>query len=341
MYAEIAKWCGFFLAETIGLSWGTYYVSAPSDVKVLIGVGIILLCALYALWFIGPRALGLYKHLSLVLLVLCLLTMPGCMGCTRIPPGYVGIVVDYYGTDKGVEGLPVYTGMIWYNPFTKAVIEYPTFVQTAVWSASPHEGSKNNEEISFNTKEGMVITGDISLSYQLDATKVPSFYVKFRSDDLDRFTHTFMRNIARDAFNEIGNTYTLEEAYGDKKEELLNRVRDRVNSEVKPFGIALAQFGFIGAPRLPALVVEALNAKIQATQNAIRVENEVRQADAEAKKTIIRANAEAKANTIISNSVTNNLIMWEAIKVWDGKRPMVEGGGSGLIMQLPKVADAH
>jgi len=58
----------------------------------------------------------------------------------------------------------------------------------------------------------MVINGDISLSYQLTAEKVPAFYVKFRSDDLKAFTYGFLHNVARDAFNEIGQRFPLKKS---------------------------------------------------------------------------------------------------------------------------------
>lgn len=40
--------------------------------------------------------------LSLLLLV----------GCTRIPPGYVGIKVNMYGSQKGVADFPLQTGRV-------------------------------------------------------------------------------------------------------------------------------------------------------------------------------------------------------------------------------------
>ncbi len=234
--------------------------------------------------------------------------------------------------------------MVWYNPMTTSVFQYPTFVQTAVWTKDANEGSPNNEEISFNSKEGMVITGDMSLSYQLEAKQVPAFYVKFRSDDLTGFTHGFLRNVARDAFNEIGPTYPLEQIYGEKKEEFLTKVRERVNNQVGTFGVHLEQFGFIGAPRLPGPVVDALNAKITATQKAIQIENEVRQAEAEAKKAVAKAEGEAKANQVLTASITPALLEWRrlqisqnAIEHWNGVLPQYNGGGTIPFVQLPEM----
>lgn len=165
--------------------------------------------------------------------------------------------------------------MNFYIPATTQIFEYPTYVQTAVWTKDVNEGSRMNEEVSFSSKEGLVITADISLSYQLVADRVPAFYVKFRSDNLGGFTHGFLRNVARDAFNEESVQYSVEELYSTKKEVFLAKVRERLNAQVRDFGVEVQQFGFIGAPRLPANVVESINAKIKAIQDAIRVENEL------------------------------------------------------------------
>ena len=280
---------------------------------------------------------------TIILSVLALVLLGVLSSCfKRIDPGHVGIVVDLYGKDRGVQNLPVVTGMNFYIPVTTEIFEYPTYVQTAVWTKDAHEGSAQNEEISFSSKEGLVITADISLSYQLAAERVPAFYVKFRSDDLARFTHGFLRNVARDAFNEESVQYSVEELYSTKKEEFLTKVRNRMNGQVKGFGVEVQQFGFIGAPRLPANVVESINSKIKAIQDAIRVENELRAVEAEAKKKVAEAEGIAKANIAIQNSMTATVLEWKrlemqrlAVERWNGQLPYYSGGGSVPMIQLP------
>lgn len=62
--------------------------------------------------------------LSLILSALCLTS------CSeRIDAGSEGILVNLYGSDKGVDDVSLVTGRVWYNPFTEEVYEYPTFVQ--------------------------------------------------------------------------------------------------------------------------------------------------------------------------------------------------------------------
>jgi regulator of protease activity HflC (stomatin/prohibitin superfamily) len=298
------------------------------------------------------------KSLLQTLVVLPLVFGSGC-ACERIEPGHVGIKIELAGSNRGVQNMPIVTGWVFYNPMTQDVLEYPTYVQTASWAKS----QETNEEISFNSKEGLVLTGDISLSYQLKDTKVPEFYVKFRSDDLATFTHGYLRNVARDQFNEIAGTYAVEELYGPKKEEFVHKVKDRINKETESIGVKVEQFGFIGAPRPPENVIAAINAKIAATQSAIQAENELRRAVADAKKTVATAQgaadsayamaqgsaksklalaeADAEANRKLQASISEQLLAWRRLEIqekavgrWDGKRPMVEGGESGMLLQV-------
>lgn len=337
-------------------------MNQPSDMSVTAGVAILLV--LFFGWFthIFKKVRGIIKKtekakkkrngvknvkntvlaVAMICVSLSAAGCSGCVGCTVVGPGYAGIKVNMTGDNRGVDKLPIETGYVWYNPFTQSVFEYPTFVQTAIWTQNPKEGSPNDESITFNSQEGLVISGDISLSYQLDYKMVPAFYVKFRNDDLNGFTHGYLHNVARDAFNEIGATYTVDQIYGEKKDELLRKVVQYINAHVQPFGVTIVQFGFIGALRLPQGVVDALNAKIQATQNAMRVQNEVLMAQAEAQKSVAKAQGEAKSNQILTASITPQLLEWrrlqiteEAVQRWNGARPLVEGSGSGMLLQIP------
>jgi regulator of protease activity HflC (stomatin/prohibitin superfamily) len=299
-------------------------------------------------------------RVTLVLFAAVLLLLLTMVGCTRIGPGHVGIEVSLAGSQRGVQDFTIKTGWLFYNRFVTSVLEYPTFVQTAKWTRSPHEGDNpdspagTNEEISFNSAEGMNVTADISLSYHLVEEKIPHFYVKFRNDDIIHFTHGFLRNVARDAFNDEGGHYKIEEIIGAKKEDYVKGVRARLQNNVSDIGVVIDQLGFIESPRPPQSVTESINAKVQATQLALQKQNELIQAQAEANKTaayadgdaravIIRAKAQAEANRMINESLSDRVlertrldVIWHAIDKWNGQRPNVEGSGSGLLIQIPK-----
>src|SRR5439155_16176793 len=108
---------------------------------------------------------------------------------TRVNAGYVGVEVNLAGSQRGAQDIPVRTGWVFYSPLKTQIIQFPTFVQTVKWTADVGEGHPYNEENVFNSKEGQEVRADVSMSYAIDSVKVPEFYVKYRTDNLDRFTH--------------------------------------------------------------------------------------------------------------------------------------------------------
>ena len=210
-------------------------------------------------------------------------------GCTRIEPGHVGIKISMSGSQKGVSDMPLLTGWTFYLPGATKVFEYPTYMQTAQLAAATHDGRKQNDEISFSDKDQMLINADVNLSYTIDASKVPAFYIKFRNDDIGLFTYGYLRNVIRDAFNLVTPRFSYEEINGPKREMVLTTVRDAINTDVSKYGVKIEQFGFIGALRPPQAISEAIGLKIKAIQKAQQSENELRQANADAAKVVATA----------------------------------------------------
>ena len=293
--------------------------------------------------------------LGLAALLLATISTLGCG--TTISPGHVGIVVNKFGSERGVNSYAATTGFVAYNPFTTTVFEYPTFTQTYVYTANPAEGRKENEEITFTNRDSMLIALDANISYHLLPEKVPAFYVHFRNDDLSQFTYVFLRNAVRNCFNTAAGKYTIEQVMGDNA-ALIKEAHDCVQNDVKEYGVVVEQFGIIGAPRPPAAVIVAINAKVQATQLAFQKQNEVLQAQAEAAKRVAEAEGEAKstvakaegqatANRKLAESLTPSLMEWQRIQVqrewvgrWNGETPQVTlGSGNGqppnLLYNLP------
>ena len=193
---------------------------------------------------------------------------------TRINAGYVGVEVNLAGSQRGAQDIPVRTGWVFYSPLKTQVIEFPTFVQTVKWTADINEGHPLNEELVFNSKEGQEVRTDVSLSYAIDATRVPEFYVKYRTDDLERFTHGILKDIVRNSLNEVASTYTLEDIYGENKARFLRESRERIQAQVEPVGVGIQQFGFIGKPRFTAAIEQAITQKTQAITEAERARNQ-------------------------------------------------------------------
>jgi regulator of protease activity HflC (stomatin/prohibitin superfamily) len=274
---------------------------------------------------------------------------------TRIEAGHVGVEINLAGSQRGASEIPIRTGWVVYSPLRTQIFEFPTYVQTVKWTRDTNEGHPINEEMGFNSKEGMEIFVDVSLSYAIDPQKAPDFYVKYRVSDLDMFTHGILRDIVRNSLNEVASTFTVEDIYGERKAEFLSRVQAMIEEKVRPVGVSVQQFGFIGAPRVPEVIAAAITAKAQAIQQSERAHNElattqaeaakkIAEAEGDAKSMVTRAQGEADANRIRQNSLTPQLLELRRIENeqaliehWNGQLPEVESGqGSGMILQLPK-----
>ena len=258
-----------------------------------------------------------------------------------IPPGYTGVKINRL-VDQGITRSNTVTGFVFYNPIQTQLIVYPTFIQRVVWTRDPHEGNPLNEELTFNTKDAVPVTLDVAVSYALDAAQVPAFYTKFRADRLETFTHGYLRDTARNVVVSVGSEYNFDDINGVKKEEFLDRITHEMNQRVSGFGVGVQQFGLIGALRPPQSLLDAVNLKTRAIQESIRAENEVRTAEAEAKKRVAIAEGEAAANRALLLSLDPKLFEWERLKLqheaiqkWNGVSPSVMSGTSGMLFNIP------
>src|SRR5271155_2968241 len=257
--------------------------------------------------------------IGIAVLIGALILFSLLMRVTRIEAGHVGVEINLAGQQRGASQIPIRTGWVVYSPLTTQIIEFPTYVQTVKWTKDVNEGHPINEEMGFNSKEGMEIFVDVSLSYAIDPAKVPDFYVKYRVSDMDTFTHGILRDVVRNSLNEVASTYVVEDIYGEKKAEFLGKVEAMIEKKLAPVGVGVQQFGFIGAPRVPAVIAQAITAKTQANQQAERGQNErattraeaakkIAEAEGDAKSLVTRAQGEADANRIRQNSLTPQLL---------------------------------
>ncbi|GAB4129079.1 MAG: SPFH domain-containing protein [Raineya sp.] len=289
----------------------------------------------------GASVSGLFKAIGIgVSLIIVLVVLSSA--CKRIDAGHVGLVVKLYGSEKGVQDVTEATGWVWFNPFTTQIYEFPTFVQNAVFTRDAAEGSRSNEEFRVTTKDGLVVSFDVSMNYRVAPNKAADIFKKYRKP-LEELDKTIMRNYMRDAYNKISGRYTAEQLYENKVQfqtESENEIKNFLGRE----GFIVEQVVLLNELRLPQGVVDNINAKINARQIALKKEQEVAQEKAEAQKEIekakgyaeamrIRVEAEAEYNKKLAESISPNLIEYEKIKKWNGQTPTVVGSGGGLIIQ--------
>lgn len=253
-------------------------------------------------------------------------------GCERIDAGHAGVKVELYGSDRGVQDIELVTGMVWYNRFTTAVYEFPTYVREIKYQRSVDQDSTivNDNSIHCTTADGMTISFDVSMNYSVRNDEVSEIFRKYRLplEDLEtRYLYTSVRN----AYNSVAGQMTAEHIISNRKvyEDSVRRV---LVTQLTKEGFEIQQITIAGKIFVPQSLEQAINSKITAVQNAQRAENEKQQTIAEAQKqiesargdsasTIIRARADAEANKLRQQSLTPLLVQKEMIDKWDGALP--------------------
>jgi regulator of protease activity HflC (stomatin/prohibitin superfamily) len=273
-------------------------------------------------------------------LIFLLLVMLGLTACEKVPAGHVGVKVYLLGGEKGVDSEELSPGR-YYIGWNKDLFLFPTFTQNYVWTRSTTEGSETNESLTFQTIEGLSVNADVGISYHIDPERVSLVFQKYRKG-VDEITDIFLRNMVRDALVNAASVKQIEMVYGSGKTDLLKEVEDAVTAECDPIGIIVEKISFIGDFRLPDSVRRAINSKIEATQKAQQRQNEVAEAIAAANKLreqakgqadaiLTRAKAEAEANLIVAQSITDTLVQYRSVTRWNGALPAVTGGAIPMV----------
>lgn len=283
-----------------------------------------------------------WDNTRFILAILLAVMMFQVSGCSRIDAGHAGIKVNLYGSDKGVDDVTEVTGRVWYNPFTTSVYEWPLFVQNSIYTKDEREGSKDNQELTVTTKDGMAVSFDIGINWKVNEKKVVQVFKKYRKD-LDELSETIMWNYTRKGFNTVAGKYNADSLYGQRI-KFQGESEKMIKSFLSPEGFDIEQIILLGKLRLPNSVVANINAKINASQMALRKEKELQQVEADAAKArtaaagradslLTIATAEAKANLLLAKSITNPLVKYKEINKWDGVMPLYMGEGVGFLIQ--------
>jgi regulator of protease activity HflC (stomatin/prohibitin superfamily) len=244
--------------------------------------------------------------------------------CERIDAGHVGVKVNLYGSGRGVDDVTECTGMVFYNPLTTKIYEFPTFIQ--------HKEYKKTEDVdnSFivNSKDGSEFSVSPIMNYSIKREKIPSIFAKYRRS-LSEIEEGFLKTAVYDAFRLATNKYTADELISNRAVFEVE-VRRLLDGQLLQEGFIINQF--TSNLIYPNTFKKSIEAKNNAVQAALRAENEVKTAEAQAKIKVATANgnaeamltaakAEAEANRMKQVTLTPLLLQLEWINKWNGKLP--------------------
>lgn len=241
----------------------------------------------------------------------------------KIDAGCEGIEVNLYGDEKGVDNVSLVTGAVWYNPLTTAVYEYPVYVQTIDY-----------EPFTINAKDGSEFTVDPTISLKIVDGKSPVVFKKYRKELSEVISGT-LYNYVKDAFRIQLNKFTTDDIVS-KRDSIESAIEKYLTKALLKENFQLEQL--TSGLKYPQTIVESVNLKNKAIQDAQRVANEVAVAKAQAEKLIVAAEAEKKANELRQQALTPAILEQMWIDKWSGEVPtVITGGSTNTFLDLNKI----
>jgi prohibitin 1 len=253
----------------------------------------------------------------------------GALSISHVDAGQAGVV---YNKNGGIEKDALPTGWHFLNPM-EHVIKYPTRTETVEF-----------KDVKVGTSDGKPIVTNFSFNYHNDITKLPGIYTKFGPQSSESLEEGFLRQRLTEVAKNVTTKYSVLEVLGEKSQDISLAIQKGFADDVKDIGFIIESVTF-QPPAPDENTAKAIQAKVDAQQKLEQQKVELEKAKIEADqkrieaqgtadKLRIEAEGQAKANELLKQSLTPELVQMEVAKKWDGKLPTVTGGSTPMI-QLP------
>ncbi len=253
-------------------------------------------------WSFRPRML-----LSLFCLLIIFL---GCF--STIKTGEIGIKTKFgkiIGTTKN-------EGIVFKSPIEK--------IEKINVKVQKYE---NKDALETSTKDMQVVNNiKVSVNYQINGEKAAELYKKVGI----KYNDIILEPAIQETIKGVISKYTSEELVVKRSEislDINNTLNDKLKEySIKSVAVAINNFDFSSAYN------KAIEEKAVAEQNVLKAQRELEQAKVEAERKIVEAEATNKANQLLKQNVTDEVLMKQFIEKWDGKLPTTYAGDDILKM---------
>ena len=239
----------------------------------------------------------------------------------------VGVPVAF-----GKVGTPMTSGMHLKSPFT----------DVTTFSTRPVDLNLSDKDVvEVRSSQGGVMYAEVTVKWAVTPAKAVELYRLAGSEDAiqQRLVYPDSREIVRNVFAR----YTSEQGYATDREKINAEIGDLIKERLAPRGIAVTTVNLRNVKPSDRLQ-DQIDSKIQQQQATERATEAARTAKAESDRRRIEAEGIARANKILSNSLTDKVLMNQCIEAYKqaaAKNPVYAvpcGGGSGnpLIIDTKK-----
>lgn len=214
--------------------------------------------------------------------------------CAVVRPGEVGLKQKVGKLSDKV----VTTGSIAYNPLISKVVKVP--IQTRNLELS----------LSLPSKEGLSIVSQISILYRLNAEDVPNI---LRTIGLNY--ESIISSVFRSASADICSKYFAKDMHSGMRADIELEIKNKMDEILAKQGI-LTEAVLMKSIQLPNGLASSIEQKLQAEQDALRMEFILQQAKLDADRKLIEATGIRDAQKVLAEGLTPEIIKIRSIEAF-------------------------
>lgn len=225
----------------------------------------------------------------------------------QIDNGFVG-VTKLFGK---VQKETLSPGLNFINPLydvEKLDIRTQNYTMSAVHSEGQKEG---DDAIRVLTSDGLEVTIDLTVLFRLNPAEAPRLLKETGSDYIDKI----IRPISRTKIRDNAVRFEAVSLYSTRREEFETRIFKGIENEFRKRGIVLENI-LIRNVALPQSVKTTIEQKIQAEQEAQKMQFVLLKEKQEAERKRVEAQGIADYQAKINSTLTPELLKYEQIKAY-------------------------
>jgi regulator of protease activity HflC (stomatin/prohibitin superfamily) len=247
----------------------------------------------------------------------------------QIDAGEVGVKVLFGSIQNDVMG----SGLHFINPLLD-VKKLDIKTQNYTMSGINDEGNKvGDDAIKVLTSDGLEVTIDLTVLYRVVAVDAPRLLRETGDDYRDKIVRPITRTKIRD--NAV--YYQAVDLFGSKRDVFQQRIYKSIEEDFKKRGLMLEQL-LVRNITLPNSVKASIESKINAEQDAKKMEFVLLKEKQEAERKRVEAQGIADYQRIINTGLTDQQLQYEQIKAMkelalsNNSKVIVMGKGSSPII---------
>ena len=272
--------------------------------------------------------MNVVKGVAIAIIVLIVVGVAVFASVKIVDSGHRGVLLHWNAVD--VSNPPLDEGLHFVVPFQDEVVNIE--VRTLKYEKNSRSASKDLQTVETT----------VTVNYHPDKESIHRLYKNLGLD----YENRVIQPAIEETVKQVTANYNAEELITKRplvKQDIETSIRERLNQfEVVTEVISITDFEF------SPLFSQAIEAKVEAEQKALKAENDLRRIEVEARQreanavglanaNIAEAKGEAEAIAIINDALATNpnYIEWLKTKAWDGKLPLVVGEGGTPFIAIP------